>query len=90
MIETIVSTKGAVVIPASLRKKLGISPGRKVAVFEIDGKLQIIPLSENPVASLRGCLKTHRTVEQLIHDTRKPDVEHENFLLPDSKDRKEK
>jgi len=90
MIETTVSTKGAVVIPARLRKKLGILPGRKVAVSEVNGKVQIIPLSKDPVVSLRGCLKTHRNVRQMIHEARNSDVEHENFLVFDSKDGQEK
>jgi len=80
MNETIVSTKGAVVIPAALRKKLGILPGEKVAVTEINGKLQIIPLSRDPVSSLRGCLKKGKTVKELIAQARKRDTEHEVSL----------
>ena len=36
-----VSSKGQVVIPASVRKALGIEPGSQVEVMVVDGKLQI-------------------------------------------------
>lgn len=83
MTETIVSTKGAVVIPAGLRKKLGILPGCKVAVTEVDGKVQIIPLSDDPVISLRGCLKTEKTVKEMIQEARLLDAHHEKQLISD-------
>ena len=80
MTETTVSTKGAVVIPAPIRKKLGILPGRKVAVTEIDGKVQIIPLSDDPMISLRGCLNTAKSVGELLQETRNFDIDHEKYL----------
>lgn len=70
MAEAVVSTKGAVVIPVDLRKKLGIMPGRKVAVTEVDGRIQITPLSEDPVAALKGCLKTGKSVKKLLREGR--------------------
>lgn len=36
-----VSSKGQVVIPAEVRKALGIEPGSQVEVAVVDGKLQI-------------------------------------------------
>ena len=84
MIEITVSTKGAVVIPAGLRKKLGILPGHKVAVTEVNGKVQIIPLSADPVASLRGSLKTNKTVKRMIREARDEDEAHERLLTSDS------
>jgi antitoxin PrlF len=36
-----VSSKGQVVIPAEVRRQLGIEPGSQVEVAVIDGKLQI-------------------------------------------------
>jgi len=80
MTEATVSTKGAVVIPATIRKKLGILPGRKVAVTEIDGKVEIIPLSDDPVTSLRGCLKTAKSIRELLQEARNIDDEHEKFI----------
>jgi AbrB family looped-hinge helix DNA binding protein len=79
MKETRVSAKGAVIIPAYLRKKLGISPGRKVAVTEVNGKVQIIPLSEDPMAALKGCLKTEKSVKELIREAREKDADHEKL-----------
>jgi antitoxin PrlF len=36
-----VSSKGQVVIPAQVRRELGIEPGSQVEVSVVDGKLQI-------------------------------------------------
>lgn len=51
-----VTPKGQVMIPASLRKRFGIKPGRKVSV-EIEGdRLVVRPLPEDPVDALYGIL----------------------------------
>lgn len=83
--DTIVSTKGAVVIPADIRKKLGILPGRKVSVIEVNGKVQIIPLSDDPVTSLRGCLKGSKPVQKMIEEARDADTVHESHLISDER-----
>lgn len=80
MKEKKVSAKGAVIIPAYLRKKLGIIPGRKVAVTEVNGKVQIIPLSEDPVAALKGSLKTGKSMKALLMEAREKDAYHEKLL----------
>lgn len=51
-----VTPKGQVMIPASLRKRLGIKPGLKVLVEVEDETLIIRPLPENPVDALYGIL----------------------------------
>lgn len=40
------SSKGQLVIPVEIRKKLGIKPGRKVNLTLVDGKAMITPLPE--------------------------------------------
>ncbi len=51
-----VTPKGQVMIPASLRKRFGIKPGRKVSV-EVEGdRLVVRPLPEDPVDALYGIL----------------------------------
>jgi AbrB family looped-hinge helix DNA binding protein len=77
---TTVSPKGAVVIPVELRKKFGISPGNKVTVIEVDGRLQLFPLPQDPVKSLRGCLKSEKTVKEILDQGRKEDKLHDEFL----------
>jgi len=75
-----VSPKGAVVIPVEFRKKFGISPGRKVTIIEVNGTLQIYPLPEDPIKSLRGCLRSKKSVKEILEQGRKEDKLHEEFL----------
>jgi AbrB family looped-hinge helix DNA binding protein len=51
-----VSSKGQVVIPASLRKKLRIEGGTQVAVSEQDGSILLTPNPYDALLALRGCL----------------------------------
>lgn len=51
-----VTPKGQVMIPAPLRKRFGIKPGRKVSI-DVEGDCLIIrPLPEDPVDALYGIL----------------------------------
>jgi AbrB family looped-hinge helix DNA binding protein len=51
-----VSSKGQVVIPAALRKKLRIKGGTKVAVDEKNGQITLTPNPYDALLALRGCL----------------------------------
>lgn len=49
-----VSSKGQVVIPAELRRKVGLEPGQQVAVY-LDGEDVVVhPVPENVIESLSG------------------------------------
>src|SRR5690606_40598906 len=41
-----ISTRGQIVIPAHIRNKLGLKPGTKFAVYDLDGKVVLVPRSE--------------------------------------------
>jgi AbrB family looped-hinge helix DNA binding protein len=51
-----VSSKGQVVIPAALRKKLRITGGTRVAVTERDGEITLTPNPYDALLAFRGCL----------------------------------
>jgi AbrB family looped-hinge helix DNA binding protein len=51
-----VSSKGQVVIPASIRKKLRIKGGTHVAVNERNGEITLTPNPYDALLALRGCL----------------------------------
>jgi len=51
-----VSSKGQIVIPAALRKKLKIVGGTRVAVREKDGEITLTPNPYDGLLALRGCL----------------------------------
>ena len=54
---TIVSSKGQVVIPASLREELGIEAGSRVAIQRDNNHLILQPITKEFIRSLRGCCK---------------------------------
>ena len=48
--------KGQIVIPASIRKKYGIHPGREIQIFEYGSLVYLVPPSKDPVQEAMGCL----------------------------------
>lgn len=65
--ETIATTKGQVVIPASVRKKLGITNGTRIKVELDEENAQIIlrPITREYIHSLRGRLKGKGLLKEL-------------------------
>jgi AbrB family looped-hinge helix DNA binding protein len=51
-----VSSKGQLVIPAEIRKKLRIKSGTRVAVAERNGQITLTPNPYEALLALRGCL----------------------------------
>jgi len=54
---TTLSSNGQVVIPAEVRKTLGIEAGTKVAVRVEEGRVILEPITASYIRSLRGSLK---------------------------------
>ena len=50
-----VSSKYQIVIPREVRESLKIQPGQQMQVFELDGRIEVVPVV--PVRSLRGRFK---------------------------------
>jgi len=48
------SAKGQIVIPAAIRKAIGLEPGQKVRVEARNGEIVIKPLPKDPIAALVG------------------------------------
>ena len=72
-----VTTRGRIVIPARLRRKLGIKPGTKVCFIEHGSDILFQPVTKEYIRSVCGMLKdtTSATAELLIE--RKKDRERE-------------
>lgn len=49
-----ISAKYQVVLPASVRKNLGLRPGQKVMVIERGGSIELVPVK--PMKDYRGIL----------------------------------
>jgi AbrB family looped-hinge helix DNA binding protein len=69
-----ITSKGQIVIPAALRRKLRIKTGTRVAVHESDGKLILQPITDEYIDSMRGMLgDTTDMIEQLRRDHHRED-----------------
>ena len=58
MNKAIVTTKGQVVIPAKLRRKLGIKKGTQVTFIERDGEIVIKPVTDEYIEKMAGITGT--------------------------------
>jgi AbrB family looped-hinge helix DNA binding protein len=47
-----VSPKYQIVIPKEIRESMNIHPGEAMQIFEVDGRIEVIPV--RPIQSLRG------------------------------------
>ena len=76
-----VTTRGRIVIPSRLRRKLGIKPGTKVCFIERGSDVLFQPVTKEYVRSVCGMLKvtTSATAELLIE--RKKDREREQAMF---------
>ena len=65
--ETTATTKGQVVIPSSVRRKLGIKSGTRINVEldEANGQIILKPITREYIQSLRGRLKGKGLLEEL-------------------------
>lgn len=70
-----VTTKGQLVIPSKIRRKLGIRKGTQVVFVEDDGKLIIQPLTPEFVRRLRGSLKGEPSLLKILLEDRKRERE---------------
>ena len=65
--ETTTTTKGQVVIPASVRRKLGIKTGTRIQIEldEANGQIILKPITREYVHSLRGKFRGTGLLEEL-------------------------
>lgn len=69
----IVSSKGQLVIPARLRRQLGIRKGTRVSFSVQDGRLIVRPITAEFIHSLRGSLKGGSSALDYLLKERKRD-----------------
>ena len=76
-----VTTKGQLVIPARIRRKLGIKPGTKVCFVERGGEILFQPVTKEYIRSVCGMLKSASSVTEELLSDRKKDKEREEARL---------
>lgn len=75
MIVSQTTKKGQILIPKKLRKKIGIKPGSKVQLLEIEGAIIIKPVPEDPIASACGFLQGDFSLTQDLIEEHKKELE---------------
>ncbi len=66
--ETHITIKGQIVIPASLRRKYGIKPGTKINIHDDGEQIILKPVTDEFYRRLRGSLEGKGALEALMAD----------------------
>jgi AbrB family looped-hinge helix DNA binding protein len=72
-----VTTKGQLVVPARLRRKLGIKPGTKVCFVERGNEILFQPVTKEYIRSVCGMLKSDTSVTEELLEERAKDRKRE-------------
>jgi AbrB family looped-hinge helix DNA binding protein len=72
-VETVATSKGQIVIPASIRQKLGIKEGTRIQIVVNENTHEIIlrPITREYVHSVRGKFKGNGLLQALMADRKK-------------------
>ena len=70
MLTTVVTTKGQVVIPSRLRRKMNIKKGTKLSVEEKENEIVLKPLTAEFFERIAGVLHTKGKLSKLLLDER--------------------
>jgi AbrB family looped-hinge helix DNA binding protein len=57
MSKSVVTAKGQIVIPSSLRRKYGIKKGTPVSISDRDGEIVVRPVTDEFIRSMAGIAK---------------------------------
>jgi AbrB family looped-hinge helix DNA binding protein len=74
---SILSEKGWVVIPGSIRKRYGLKKGDQVNIIDYGNIISIVPLSPDPIKESAGLLKGDSSLTRDLLEQRKKDNEFE-------------
>ena len=72
-----VTTKGQLVVPAKLRRKLGIKPGTKVCFVERGNEILFQPVTKEYIRSVCGMLKSDTSATEELLEERAKDKKRE-------------
>ncbi len=78
---SLMTTKGQVVVPARLRKKYGIQPGKKIAFFEENGYIVLKPMDESFFSQYAGMLSEKAPSKAEYQQWKNEEIEKEQQKL---------
>jgi len=64
--ESVVTSRGQVVVPGPLRKKYKIFPGMRLQWIDTGAVMKVIPIPSDPIGALRGSAKGESLVDLLL------------------------
>ncbi|MCL5986778.1 MAG: AbrB/MazE/SpoVT family DNA-binding domain-containing protein [Actinobacteria bacterium] len=73
-----ITSKGQIVIPAKIRKKLRLSAGTKIYIEEKDDELILRPITPEYLDKIAGILNTKGKLSKALLEERARDREREN------------
>jgi AbrB family looped-hinge helix DNA binding protein len=77
------STKGQVVIPGEIRKRLGLKAGRKLSVrLTEDGKIELTPVPLEPSAAFCGIYRKGKSLTGILLREHRQEIKNEKHLRP--------
>jgi len=77
MAVVITSSRGQIVIPREIRKKLHIGPGKKILVKAEENRAVLVPLPDDPVHEFCGIFKDGGSLTKALLAERKKERERE-------------
>jgi len=69
--ETTATSKGQIVIPASIRRRLGIKEGTRIKIEEKGNEIILKPITREYVHSLRGKLRGKGLMKALMAEKKR-------------------
>lgn len=71
LMETTATSKGQIVIPSSIRRRLGIKEGTRIKIEEKGNELILKPITREYVHSLRGKLRGKGLMKALMTEKKR-------------------
>ncbi len=81
MEESTMTSKGQIVVPAKLRRRLGLKPGTKVYFIERDRDILFQPVTKEYLKSVHGMLKSETSMTKELLKERAKDREREEARI---------
>ena len=69
--QTTVTKRGQTVIPAAIRKRYQIDNGAHLVWLDDGETIRVVPVTDNPLQSLRGRGRGEKLTERLLSERRK-------------------
>lgn len=69
--QTVITERGQISIPAEVRKKLHLKPGMGVEWIISERGIYLYPIPQDPIKFFRGSLKGANLVIDLLHERQK-------------------